>query len=54
MCAPPFWPCAGPFRTGDECSDTEKGVRNGFIIFLSTPYSVGTTLAVGQCRLTLG
>jgi xanthine/uracil permease len=41
-----FWPCKGPFRDGGECTDSEKAIRNGVIIFLSTPYSVGTTLAL--------
>mmetsp|Transcript_11358 Transcript_11358/g.13431 ORF Transcript_11358/g.13431 Transcript_11358/m.13431 type:complete len:602 (-) Transcript_11358:412-2217(-) len=42
----PFWPCEGPFRMGDTCSDSEKGIRNGILIFLSTPYCIGTVLAM--------
>ena len=42
----PFWPCSGAFRDGDACTAGEKGVRDGFIIFLSTPYCVGTVLAL--------
>eukprot|EP00217_Crustomastix_stigmatica_P001348 CAMPEP_0183818248 /NCGR_PEP_ID=MMETSP0803_2-20130417/61944_1 /TAXON_ID=195967 /ORGANISM="Crustomastix stigmata, Strain CCMP3273" /LENGTH=580 /DNA_ID=CAMNT_0026063137 /DNA_START=17 /DNA_END=1759 /DNA_ORIENTATION=- len=34
-----FWPCA-------SCSDGEKAVRNGILIFLSTPYCIGTVLAL--------
>jgi len=42
----PFWPCSGPFREGDVCSDGEKGIRQGVIIFLSTPYCIGTIVAL--------
>ena len=42
----PFWPCSGPFRNEDDCTNGEKGVRDGVLIFLSTPYCVGTVLAL--------
>lgn len=42
----PFWPCTGPFRDGDDCSTSEQGVRDGILIFLSTPYCIGTVLAL--------
>jgi len=42
----PFWPCRGQFRDGNECKDNEKAVRDGVLIFLSTPYCVGTALAL--------
>jgi len=41
-----FWPCTGHFREGADCSNAEKGVRDGVIIFLATPYCVGTVLAL--------
>lgn len=41
-----FWPCTGPFRDGADCSDTEQGIRDGVLIFLSTPYCIGTVLAL--------
>jgi len=41
-----FWPCEGQFREGDVCTDAEKGVRQGVIIFLSTPYCIGTVAAL--------
>lgn len=41
-----FWPCTGPFRDGDDCSASEQGVRDGILIFLSTPYCIGTVLAL--------
>lgn len=34
-----FWTCAG-------CNDTEKGLRNGISIFLSTGYCIGTVVAL--------
>eukprot|EP00814_Leptocylindrus_danicus_P001091 CAMPEP_0116010320 /NCGR_PEP_ID=MMETSP0321-20121206/3936_1 /TAXON_ID=163516 /ORGANISM="Leptocylindrus danicus var. danicus, Strain B650" /LENGTH=560 /DNA_ID=CAMNT_0003479407 /DNA_START=64 /DNA_END=1746 /DNA_ORIENTATION=+ len=34
-----FWPC-------DDCSDGEKGIRNGISIFLSTGYCIGTVIAI--------
>lgn len=34
-----FWPC-------ETCNDTEKGIRNGISIFLSTGYCVGTVVAL--------
>jgi len=42
----PFWPCTGPFRDGKDCTDGEKGIRQGMIIFLSTPYCIGTIVAL--------
>jgi NCS2 family nucleobase:cation symporter-2 len=42
----PFFPCRGPFRTEDDCTDAERGVRDGIVQFLSTPYCVGTVLAL--------
>ena len=34
-----FWTCS-------DCSDGEKGIRNGVSIFLSTGYCVGTVIAI--------
>ena len=34
-----FWPCT-------DCSDGDKGLRNGIIIFLSTPYCIGCALSM--------
>jgi NCS2 family nucleobase:cation symporter-2 len=42
----PFWPCTGPFREGGDCSKGEQGIRDGIIILLTTPYSIGTLLAM--------
>ena len=42
----PFWPCTGPFREGGDCSKGEQGIRDGIVILLTTPYSIGTLLAM--------
>jgi NCS2 family nucleobase:cation symporter-2 len=42
----PFWPCKGPFREGGDCSKGEQGIRDGILILLTTPYSIGTLLAM--------
>ena len=42
----PFFPCRGPFRTEKDCTKGEQGVRDGIVQFLSTPYCVGTVLAI--------
>ena len=42
----PFWPCTGPFREGADCSKGERGIRDGILILLTTPYSIGTLLAM--------
>ena len=44
----PFWPCTGPFRDqyGADCSKGERGIRDGILILLTTPYSIGTILAM--------
>lgn len=34
-----FWPCV-------DCSDGEKGFRNGIIIFISTPYCIGCAMSM--------
>jgi len=43
-----FWPCfEDPHtETGSTCTDTEKGVRNGVMLFLGTPYCIGSVLAL--------
>merc|ERR1712048_859664 len=43
-----FWPCFldPKTKTGGECDDTEKGLRNGIMIFLGTPYCIGSVLAL--------
>ena len=42
----PFWPCTGPFREGADCNKGERGIRDGILILLTTPYSIGTLLAM--------
>ena len=42
----PFFPCKGPFRNEEDCTKAERGVRDGIVQFLSTPYCVGTVLAI--------
>lgn len=42
----PFFPCSGPWRTEDDCTKAEQAVRDGIVQFLSTPYCVGTVLAI--------
>jgi NCS2 family nucleobase:cation symporter-2 len=42
----PFWSCTGPFREGGDCSKGERSIRDGIIILLTTPYSIGTLLAM--------
>lgn len=42
----PFWPCTGPFREGGDCNKGERGIRDGILILLTTPYSIGTVLAM--------
>ena len=42
----PFWPCEGPFREGADCNKGERGIRDGILILLTTPYSIGTILAM--------
>ena len=42
----PFFPCRGPFRNEKDCTNAEKGLRDGIVTFLSTPYCVGTILAM--------
>ena len=42
----PFFPCKGPYRTEEDCTKAEQAIRDGIITFLSTPYCVGTVLAV--------
>jgi NCS2 family nucleobase:cation symporter-2 len=42
----PFWACTGPFREGGDCSKGEQGIRDGILILLTTPYSIGTLLAM--------
>ena len=42
----PFWPCEGPFREGADCNKGERGIRDGILILLTTPYSIGTLLAM--------
>jgi NCS2 family nucleobase:cation symporter-2 len=42
----PFWACTGPFREAADCNKGEKGIRDGILILLTTPYSIGTLLAM--------
>lgn len=42
----PFWACTGPFREGADCNKGERGIRDGILILLTTPYSIGTLLAM--------
>ena len=42
----PFWACTGPFREGGDCSKGERGIRDGILILLTTPYSIGTLVAM--------
>ena len=42
----PFWACTGPFREGADCNKGERGIRDGILILLTTPYSIGTILAM--------
>jgi NCS2 family nucleobase:cation symporter-2 len=42
----PFWACTGPFREGADCNKGEQGIRDGILILLTTPYSIGTLLAM--------
>jgi len=43
-----FWPCFEDThtKTGGECDETEKGLRNAIMLFLGTPYCVGSVLAL--------
>lgn len=43
-----FWPCFEDPKTetGASCDDTEKGLRNGILLFLGTPYCIGSILAL--------
>jgi len=43
-----FWPCFEDphLETGSTCTDTEKGVRNAVMLFLGTPYCIGSVLAL--------
>ena len=41
-----FWPCRGAFRDGAVCSDSERAIRDGVVIFLGTPYCIGTVVAI--------
>jgi NCS2 family nucleobase:cation symporter-2 len=41
-----FWPCRGAFRDGAACSDSERAIRDGVVIFLGTPYCIGTVVAI--------
>ena len=41
-----FWPCRGAFRDGSVCSDSERAIRDGVVIFLGTPYCIGTVVAI--------
>ena len=43
----PFWACTGPFRHyGGDCTKGESSIRDGVVLFLSTPYCIGTILAM--------
>eukprot|EP00929_Paragymnodinium_shiwhaense_P059267 TRINITY_DN29685_c0_g1_i1.p2 TRINITY_DN29685_c0_g1~~TRINITY_DN29685_c0_g1_i1.p2 ORF type:complete len:128 (-),score=38.80 TRINITY_DN29685_c0_g1_i1:365-748(-) len=43
-----FWPCFEDsfLESGSNCSDSEKGVRNAVMLFLGTPYCIGSVLAM--------
>eukprot|EP00931_Biecheleriopsis_adriatica_P030501 TRINITY_DN17989_c0_g1_i4.p1 TRINITY_DN17989_c0_g1~~TRINITY_DN17989_c0_g1_i4.p1 ORF type:complete len:605 (-),score=111.75 TRINITY_DN17989_c0_g1_i4:47-1861(-) len=43
-----FWPCFVDEKTGTgrDCDDVEKGLRNGIMMFLGTPYCIGSVLAM--------
>ena len=36
----------GAFRDGSACSDSERAIRDGVVIFLGTPYCIGTVVAI--------
>merc|ERR1711976_808333 len=43
-----FWPCFEDplLETGSSCTEFEKGVRNAIMLFLGTPYCIGSVLAM--------
>jgi len=43
-----FWPCFKDEHTGTggTCTEIEQGLRNGIMLFLGTPYCIGSVLAL--------